>query len=261
VHVLLGSLVIVGGSVLMAHAGLIFVRRKVPLATLREHHDVAGFLIGVLGMAYTVLLAFMVLTVWTQFEEAKVTAAQEANALTGIFRTSQGFAAPTRHRLLTLTRDYAQAVVDREWPAMDHGGESRKAGDLLDGLWQAIREVEPRTAREQALYSEVVTRVNAVSDERRLRLLECRDGVPSLMWAVLISGALLTVGFTFLFGVKNFRAQAIMTAALVGTIALNLFLVATLDYPFSGDLRVTPEAFQEVLAVYDRLESQPLALH
>ena len=255
--VLFGGVGIVGGSVLASLAGMTLVRRKVPLPTLFEHNEVAGFLIGVLGMAYAVLLAFLVLTVWSQFEDAKVTAAREANALTGIFRTSQGFATPTRHRLLGLTREYARAVAEDEWAAMDHGGESVRARDLLDELWRAVREVEPHAVREQALYAEVVTRVNAVSDERRLRLLAARDGVPALLWAVLIIGALLTVGFTYFFGVKSFRSQAIMTAALAGTIALNLFLIAALDYPFSGDLRVTPEAFQEVLAVYDRLESQP----
>ena len=41
--VLVGSVVIVGGSVLLALAGVILVRRWVPLPLLEEQNDVAGF--------------------------------------------------------------------------------------------------------------------------------------------------------------------------------------------------------------------------
>lgn len=37
---------LVGLTVLMAHGGLIVVRRRVAPAALREHHDVAGFIIA-----------------------------------------------------------------------------------------------------------------------------------------------------------------------------------------------------------------------
>lgn len=37
---------IVGGSVLVALAGLFWVRRTLPLALLETHHEVAGFLCG-----------------------------------------------------------------------------------------------------------------------------------------------------------------------------------------------------------------------
>jgi hypothetical protein len=53
---LLMGVVIVGMSMLLAHLGLRVVRRKVPLATLQTHHEVAGFIIGVLGAIYAVLL-------------------------------------------------------------------------------------------------------------------------------------------------------------------------------------------------------------
>ena len=254
------GLLIVGGSVLLSLAGMGLVRRRVPLVVLREHQDVAGFMIGVLGVAYAVLLAFMVLTVWTQYDDAKTTAAREANALTGVFRSAEGFPVPDRHRVLRLTQDYTYVVINDEWPAMDQGRESRRAWLLLDDLWGAVRHVEPRTPREQALYGEVVARLDTVSDERKLRLLAARDGVPGLLWTILIIGALLMVGFTYFFGVKSCRIQAIMTAAVAGTIALNLFLIAALDYPFSGGLRITPDALHEVLAIYDRLEGQTQAL-
>ena len=43
--------------------GLWLVRRTVPPHTLREHHDVAGFILAIVGVIYAVLLDFVVLVV------------------------------------------------------------------------------------------------------------------------------------------------------------------------------------------------------
>ena len=46
------------------------------------------------------------------------------------------------------------------------------------------------------------------------------EGIPAALWGGLILGAILTVGFTYLFGVENFRLQMIMTGLLGALIGL-----------------------------------------
>jgi hypothetical protein len=262
VSALIGSVVIVGGSVLLSLAGVILVRRWVPLPVLEAQNDVAGFIIAVLGVAYGVLLAFVIFVVWGQFEDTKSGVAREANALTDAFRLGQGLPEPGRHQIMELSRGYARVVVGEEWDTTGRGGESiesPRAWKLLDQFWQAVRETTPRTPTEQALYTQLLTEMHDLSSERKLRLLAAREGIPTLMWVVLVIGAVVTVAFTYFFGVKSLRAQLWMTAALAGTISLNLFLIAAVDYPFTGDLRVGPEAFQQALEVMDRLASEPAA--
>jgi hypothetical protein len=262
VSALIGSVVIVGGSVLLALAGTILVRRWVPLPLLEEQNDVAGYIIAVLGVAYAVLLAFVIFVVWSQFEDTKSGVAREANAVTDAYRLGQGLPEPSRRQITDLTRAYARVVVGEEWETTGHGSaslDSARAWKALDQLWEAVRKTTPRTAAEQALYTQLLTEMHDISSERKLRLLAARAGIPSLMWVVLVIGAIVTVTFTYFFGVKSFRSQAVMTAALAGTIALNLFLIAALDYPFTGDVRVTPEAFQQALEVMDRLAGEPPA--
>lgn len=60
-------------------------------------------------------------------------------------------------------------------------------------------------------------------------------------------GGALVVGFTYLFGLRSTRVHTLMVAALALTIALVLFTIGALDYPFRGDERVGPDAFQSVL--------------
>jgi hypothetical protein len=45
-------IVVIGASVLSSTAGLLWVRRLVPLSFLQTHHEVAGFFISVLSAIY-----------------------------------------------------------------------------------------------------------------------------------------------------------------------------------------------------------------
>ena len=82
-----------------------------------------------------------------------------------------------------------------------------------------------------------------------------RSRYPAVLWAVLVFGGIITVSFTYLFGLENTWSHRLMVAAVAGLIALVLFTVGSLEYPFSGGTRVGPEAFELVLR---RFESSAL---
>jgi hypothetical protein len=92
-----------------------------------------------------------------------------------------------------------------------------------------------------------VENLNAVGDLRTRRLLACRSAVPGVLWGLLVGGGVITIGFSYLFGTRNLWAQVLMTAAAAGTLAFFLFLILATDLPFTGGLKLTPDAFQLVI--------------
>jgi hypothetical protein len=68
---------------------------------------------------------------------------------------------------------------------------------------------------------------------------------------MLIGGAIITVTFTYLFGLDNTGAHALMIAALAAIIGAILFMIQATDYPYSGDVRVQPTPFELVLGTMD----------
>lgn len=227
--------------------GLLIIRRTVSLSFLQQHHEVAGFIIGVLGAIYGVLLAFVVVTVWEQFEGAKIAVSNEANQLSDLTRITRGFSPPVPDEALKGIQDYAQIVIQEEWPTMSEGKMSLQAQSAADRLWEIIRDIEPKTNRENALYDEALERLSRLSDARNARLHACKQAIPTVVWIVMWSGGIITIVFTYFFGVESIRSQVLMTIALSGEIALILFLVITLDNPFKGTVSVSPEPLQNVL--------------
>jgi len=241
---------------LVAVAGLEAVHRLVPVAIRREHNDVAGFIYAVVGVIYAVLLALIVIAVWEEHEEAKATVREEANELADVFWLAHSLSEPEGPRIQELARSYATTVVEDEWALMARGdGSSSEAWALMDEMRLGMQNLEVDAGSDQVLFEHGLERIDALADARRERMVEAEEGIPAVLWAVLVLGGIITVGFTYLFGLQNTWSHRLMVAAVAGLIALVLFTVGSLEYPFSGGTRVGPEAFELVLR---RFESSAL---
>src|SRR5205814_2254175 len=83
---------------------------------------------------------------------------------------------------------------------------------------------------------------------RRMRIFAGNDTVPPVIWLVLLVGGLFAVSYTFFFGMKNIRAQYLITTTLTVTVTSILFLIYVLDHPFTGASRVSFAPLREAMA-------------
>jgi len=196
--------------VLVSVAGLVLVQRMVPVELRKQHNDVAGFIYAVLGIAYAVLLGLVVVAAWEQFQTARNTTEREASELAEVFWLGHRLPEAEGHRLQELARSYARVVVDEEWPLMAGGGSSPRAWELMDEIRLTIQNMNPDTEAEQVLYDQGLERVYDLADARRDRLLDAREGIPPILWVVLVVGAIVTVGFTYLFGLDDTTTHMLM---------------------------------------------------
>ena len=105
----------------------------------------------------------------------------------------------------------------------------------------------PPTGAQQVRYNQVLEQLHGLGDARRERLLAASEGLSTILWVVLIGGGVITIAFTYLFGLENTVVHTLMVAALAMILSMSLFTVAALDYPFKGDVRIHPAAFEQVL--------------
>ena len=237
--------------VIASVVGLVLVQHLVPSSLREEHNDVAGFIYAVVGVMYAVLLAFVVIVVWQDYQAAKDTVESEANELAGVYFLADRLPDPERTHIQGLTRSYARIVVEEEWPLMERGESSARATAVLRDLRLSLQNIDADTSAGLVLYDQALMRMHELSDARRLRLLETTEGLPGILWVVLVGGGVITVCFTYLFGLKNNVAHLLMVAALTLLVCGILFTIGALDYPFSGISKLQPNAFEEVQGSFD----------
>jgi hypothetical protein len=210
---------------------------------------------------YAVLLALLVIAVWEQFARASETVESEASAVGEVAWLAHRLPEAERYQLQEHARSYAQEVVDEEWPLMEQGGIEGQRGtpeawSLVDDMRATLQEFEPRTEAEAQLYAEGLDQIDRLGDDRRMRLVQAEEGIPGVLWVVLVFGAVVVVGFTYLFGLRNSWAHRLMVMSLTAVIALTLFTIGAMEYPFSGGARLEPEAFELIL---ERFETSKLS--
>ena len=195
-HTLMYGVLVVGRVCLLALAGFELVHRFVPAGSRQRHNDVAGFIYAALGVIYAVLLALVVIAVWQELQVADETVEQEANATAEIAWLAHRLPEPQGTHIQELCRSYAEEVVHKEWPLMEQGAdalddagtETSSGWTIIDDIRQDIQGFEPRTQADVELYAEGLDQVDALTDSRRMRLVASEEGVPGVLWAVLIFG-------------------------------------------------------------------------
>ena len=85
---------------------------------------------------------------------------------------------------------------------------------------------------------------------RRLRLDAVGTGLPGVMWAVIIFGAVIGLLATFFFKVEDARLHGILVTLLAAFMGLVIFMILALDQPFRGDLGIGSQSYQ---LIYDHL--------
>ncbi|PPD46115.1 MAG: hypothetical protein CTY15_01685 [Methylocystis sp.] len=245
----LGALFVVAVPVALAMLGTVLVRRRVPLSALVKNNEIAGFKFATVGVIYAVILAFAIVAVWDKFSEAELFVLQESGASATLYRVAlsdEANGAATRAALDA----YLTTVVEEEWPRMSNEKESKEAAKALDALYvAAIRFAD---SKPQAIGGEIMRELAAITQARRGRLHLAEGIVPPALWLMLVGGALITVGFTYFFGMDNLRPQLAMTAALAAIVFMGLFVIVSYDHPFTGEVAVESHPLAQVLKNFQR---------
>src|SRR5215203_2260602 len=91
-----------------------------------------------------------------------------------------------------------------------------------------LQDFQPHTPADEQLYAEGLDQVQRLGDARRMRLFAAEEGIPGVLWAVLIFGGLAAVSFPYLFGLENTWAHRLMVVTLAAVIGLVLFTIGAM---------------------------------
>jgi hypothetical protein len=226
------------------------LNRVWPSIQRREHNDIIGWQVGVLGTTYAVILGFMLYAVWTSYQDADINAEAEANCLVSVYRLADGLPAQQRDAVHKLAREYANKVINEEWPVMHEGVLSLSGHNTVNELWTAVLQAKPATFGEQTSMSLTLSEISKMTEHRRVRQLESQSKLPAILWFVLIVGGGITTLSSCLFGIENFKVHCIQVLSLALMLSMILVAIADIDRPFQGTVHIEPRGFERALSTF-----------
>jgi hypothetical protein len=243
------GVLIVGLFLALSLAGLFVTRPMVRrlLGPGTHYNDLVSYFFSGIGVFYGLALGLIAVATWENYTDIDGVVGNEAAAVASFYRDLDGYPQPLRGRLEGMMRDYATVVIEKEWPAHKKGIALEDGDALLDRLEDEAMNYDPTREREKILQAEILHSLDTVQEQRRLRLQAVPTGLPAALWSVVLIGALLEIGLTYLFWIDNVTVHAILVGSVAVFIGLLVFLTAVMDNPFRGEFSVSSDAFQAVL--------------
>ncbi|MFD0375826.1 DUF4239 domain-containing protein [Streptomyces sp. NPDC127112] len=236
---------VVGGIILLALVGSVLATRFFPVLAAGENNDMVGVVLGMFGAIYGIILAFVIVNLWTDLQTARTVVAAEASAVSQIVRDAEAFPPGTRTAVYDRVDNYVHTVVERQWPMMQVGrGDAAVTSQAVDDLYRVLAAYEPRSFSAQAFYQEALDSLNEVAAQRRARISQSHDELPALLQVLIYGGAAVIVLITLLYGVRDRRVRLLFVGSVAALIGFSLLLVIVLDCPFAGDMSVSPQPFK-----------------
>ena len=249
---MLAGILIVGGAMALAVAGLLATRKLVRPRVSEQHNVVAGVLFQMVGVLYAIVLAFVVFAVWQRFTDADTAVTAEATAAVLAFRDTHAFPEPLRQEAQDALRRYLAEGVEVEWEGSGTDAvQAHVRPDVMNPIWQVYRRLQPTTQAEAQRYLEAEMHLADLERQRHLRHLASASSLEDIFWVALIVGAILTTGFSYFFHMDNLAMHAMMTGLTAALMALLLFLIGALNQPFTGPVRVSMGAYEHAIEMFN----------
>jgi len=246
---------VIAGCVAAMVVAMLAVRRRAPSGGHFRDSDRASGVFGFVGAGFAILLGFVVLLTFEGYKDAKDRAEDEATAVFDQYEAAALFQPPARRIALRSTLVcYGRAVVEDEWPVMERGRVSPTVNEWLDRLEGLLPRAGLVTKAETIGYESWFAKAGERDQARRERLLESRGTMPTLLWVMLILGAVCVVSFVLLYADPAERAfgQAFFAGGVTAVVVTSLLAVALLASPFQGgNGSVQPNGMRFTLRLID----------
>ena len=190
-----------------------------------------------LGIIFGLVVGFVAVQVWNDFDRAKVAVATEASALRGMVLLAEGFPEDRKAELRRLIAGHVDEAVKQEWGAM----------------------AEQRLTIEALPTHLVINDLHRALDARRQRIVVSQTSVSPIKWAAILLQALCTLVAIAIVHCDNRLASAIALTLFATGIAASDLLISAYSRPFTGEISVGPELLQQVITGKAAARGMPAA--
>ena len=193
----------------------------------RAFKEVSPGMLPPLGILFALLVGFIAVEVWSNFDKAKVAVATEASALRAVVLLAETFPEEQRKRIYALINRHIEEAVNEEWPAM---AQQRASLSILPtALIKELHDtlaLKPADDSQRAAQPEMIKALQSALDARRQRIVISEAAVGAVKWAgILLQGLCTLVAIAMVH--SNNRLTCGITLTLFATgIALSVLLIA-----------------------------------
>lgn len=203
-----------------------------------------------ISAVYGILLAFLLNFALEQYRHVMRMGAAEVNALYNVYNLTKDLKPPQNEHMKNYVESYFQAVTNEEW--VNTESVSPNVTQNLQKIWNIVRSWQPESNKEINLQKTSLEELGNLSNARRSRLLASRRHIPSTLWALVFSGAVILIIMSMMVPSKFKREHQILVGLFTFVITFLISIIWSLSNPFLGAGALNTKDYQELKALLEQ---------
>ena len=215
----------------------------------RAFKSISPGMLPPLGIVFGLLVGFVAVQVWNDFDRAKLAVATEASALRGVVVLADSFPQAEQVKLRSLVNRHIEEAVTEEWGSMAQRRMTleTRATHLVEALRLTLA-LAPADETQKTVQREMVTALHRALEARRQRIVISQSSVSAVKWAAILLQALCALIAIAMVHSDNRLGCAIALTLFATGVAVSVLLIAAYSRPFTGEISVGPQFLQQVIA-------------
>jgi hypothetical protein len=209
-------------------------------------NEIIGITLDGFTALYGILLGLLAVGAYENLNSMDDIVSKEATNISVLYRDFRAYPPLIRQRLETELKGYGKQVVDISWPEQAHHiiptGESK----YIDNIFDILVSFEPKSKGQEIFHTETLGQFNSLMESRRGRIANLESKIPEILWWLVGLGAVINIILICLLDFES-KVHFLFGGTLAFYIGLMISIIASMDSPFSGSSRISPDAILKVL--------------
>jgi len=241
------------GAVLIVTFLSLILRLIIGSNLLVSENSGFGWFVGILGTFYTFIAAFIIVTVWGQFNGMSSMVSREAKLLSSLWNyTDYLNDEQVSGKMKTALLEYIDKIVRSEKYDLSRGKRIVHPSVELIGILESIDKVKFDDDRDASAFSSLIQSYEELSSTRSERIESGLARVPfllKLLHGILALLLLVSIGLIGYVNIGIFLFAIISSALFV---SMAFFLADDLDNPFEGIWNIDFSPFEHIREYIER---------
>lgn len=222
--------------------------------TFTIEKEVLNVFFGLFGVIYAIIIGFAIYLVLDDYNEVKSYIYAEVNELQD-FRDYLMYVDNQDdlvQEIRTKIKQYVQAVVQKEWPAMAKNKDiDMDTPPEIYAIMKSINKIKPTNQSDITALERLIQSIGNITTYRTDRLLASHTKLPALVQHIIFILSLFIVVIFTLIPISNFWVNMGLNALNTFGIALIYFVIIDLNDPFAGVWCISPKPFEDLLKRFE----------
>lgn len=211
---------------------------------LLEDEASVGWFFGVFGTFYTLITAFILVTVWTQYTSFEKLLAVEAKNISAIWNLTDYLNdKKVSQKMKGVLLKYIDSTVDKEMQEHTRGNKVDHPSRELVSILEVIDKINFDDKRDASIFQSIINAYEELSTSRAERIEHSVTRIPPILKLFFLLVSVLFVVIYMVHGFNNLYLYLFTLAVLTFIVKFSYIIITDLDNPFKGIWNISLESF------------------